>query len=355
MEKFKELTKISIEWTKIVLFRPFNLKKWLILGLIAYLAGTMFNGSSSNISNPFKAKKSEAQSTGDMQKNTPVIETTQTLEQVFDKFQSEVVNYLPLAISGVILLLICITFLIWLNARFTFVLLEDTVNNDASIKNPFFRNKTIGNSLFSFSIIFESIFTLLTGVIAVFCFLYLQKNGVFTHSNDIELKTVIIMCIPYFLYFFSLLLAVVMLKFFIENFVVPIMYKDQCGFIAACQKTVLIYNTNEPNIKTFFFLKIAFFLIYGLGYFIISMVVIFILMLPITLLISISYALQHVLSGNIYTLLSLGIKIICTLLSFAGGCVLMYMYLPGIVFLRTFNLYVLAYIAPEYDLFLKKN
>jgi hypothetical protein len=346
---FSDSVEASFEWTKTLLLRPFNFKKWLVLSFIAMLAGSMAGGSRLNFPSGSTPQKPAVTSTQNSKAIAPAPAPSPT--QIMSKFKSQIKTYLPFIIAGIILFILLSIFFIWLYSRFIFIFIDSIIKNDASIKLPFKNFRVIGSSLFSFQLVFTLVSTSLVVAIVAACLGHLRGMGVFTHPQSVGGWKILFACLGYLLLFLPLGIVSGLISFVVNNFVVPVMYKDSCGFIAGWHKAISFLGVNKGLAAGFFFLKVALYLVCSIIYGIVSLVVMLGLIIPGALIAGGGYGLYHILPGGsqVFLLvigLGIGIPVLLAL-----GYLVMCMYLPCAVFLRTFNLKFLARLDARYDLF----
>ncbi|MFL6515920.1 MAG: hypothetical protein ACJ8M1_12955 [Chthoniobacterales bacterium] len=198
--------------TKQILFRPFDLKKWLVIGFAAWLAhlgGTNFN---------FRYNQ------GDFRHI-----------RAFDGFRDTLhhtaswVIVTSIVVLVVLFLILALVFT-WLRARGAFMFIDCIVRNRAAIAEPWREFRKIGNSFFLFSLIVTLVFLVIAGTLAVpFIFLMVRGQRTLHHLGPIALSTVI----GWAAVIFVLAMAWVLIR----NLMLPIMYRRRClaaeGFRAA--------------------------------------------------------------------------------------------------------------------------
>jgi hypothetical protein len=134
----------AFELMKKILFQPFDLKKWLVIGFAAWLAN-LGAGGGGNFNYP-NSRREEAH------------KLNETIGQIPQ----------PVLITG-ICILICVVFLFivvfaWLRARGRFILMDCIVRNRAAIVEPWKEFRGEGNSFFLFSLV---VVVVLIAVIAI--------------------------------------------------------------------------------------------------------------------------------------------------------------------------------------------
>lgn len=265
MVKFSEIISESIEWTGTVLFRPFRVKKWLLLTFVALLAGQL--SSSLNSSSNYSPDKKQAQAaTQDIsqtpvssQENTgkPVIDSLRLVKQKTIKFTSNS-KFVPIVWGVGILSFLLVLFVSWLSSRATFVFIDDVLNNDASIRAPFRKFKKLGNSLFGFFLVAGSIFLALLGFLLWGAFVSLMKAGVLEQAfRWTFVQQAFGVAWPHLLALLVLFLIALGAQLIIHDFVVPIMYKETIGVCAGWRKVLSLVGSRIADTCVYVLLKIA--------------------------------------------------------------------------------------------------
>jgi hypothetical protein len=124
----------AFELMKKILFQPFDLKKWLVIGFAAWLANLGSGGGGANFNYP-NNERGEAH------------KLSETIGQIPQ----------PVLITG-ICVLVCVVLLLivlfaWLRARGRFILVDCIVRNRAAIAEPWNEFRAEGNSFFLFSLV----------------------------------------------------------------------------------------------------------------------------------------------------------------------------------------------------------
>ena len=197
---------ITPAWNHMVriLFKPFEFKKWMLLGFCAFLAqcgegGGNSGGNSSNWS-------------------------SSNNQQRYGEAKQWVESNLELAIGiaiGTFTLIIVIGLLVnWLSSRGKFMLLDGIVKNRGAVSEPWTEYKTEGNSLFLLRIV--------VGIIAVLGVLVAIGIPVLVALPDIKTETfseasfaaIVFGCFLFIPY----IIACIAFSFFLRVFVIPTMY-----------------------------------------------------------------------------------------------------------------------------------
>jgi len=351
MVEFGAIIGESAGWTKKVLFKPFSFKKWMVLTFIALLAGSMSNGCNFNSggSNSGHHYESQPQSAaqGEEQAMTPITKQKPTREDailVLTVLGSLIVFF------GVILILFT-----WLGSRFSFVFLEDIVNNDASIKSPFSGNAEQGNSYFKFNIAFLCIFLAVMGLLIFLAALACVKMGIFSalntpHPDPKAAVGLLLVLIPFFLVLMVFVFIVSIISVIMIDLVLPIMYKEKIKILAAWGKAWALVKKNVGNFAVYILIKIGLGIGAGLVYALAFIICFIIVLIPVGLL-----GLAFWLLGKVipvaavipyWIVAGLILTPICLFLLYC----LIALNLPFAVFFRTYSLKFLERLDPQYAL-----
>jgi hypothetical protein len=123
----------AFELMKKILFQPFDLKKWLVIGFAAFLAGHFGGGGGFSFPSPSKNF------------------SFQTAEAAAAPNLEQWKSWLPIAIPVVIIIgLAVILLLLWLKARGNFVFTDCIVRNRGTIVASWREYRKEGNSYFGF-------------------------------------------------------------------------------------------------------------------------------------------------------------------------------------------------------------
>ena len=194
----------AFETTKKILFQPFDLTKWFVIGFAAWLA-TMFNGGGFNYRRGF--------GNGDWDWKA------HTHNQGFS--MHDVPPWvIPVVIGGGLLLLAIVVLLLWLNSRGRFMFTDCIVRNRGAIAEPWHEFRTEGNRYFVIQLViaFCSMFVF-GGLALIFVFGWYWNNPIFPLPLLILLGVV-------------LFLVAVVIGLIIK-FMVPVMYRQRCDAMDA--------------------------------------------------------------------------------------------------------------------------
>ncbi len=370
---FGNIIKDSFDWMVNVLFKTFNLRKWIALTFIAIMAGYLsfnmnlnFPGNKTNDnavrSCPSAGMIFQPSGFAEADESTEVMPAL--LEQEPLESQSsineskgifnEAAGYIVVSIVGVIFLFIMVIFT-WLSSRFRFIFIEDIIKNDGSIKLPWANNKFIGNKLFLFYLFYGIAYLGFLGLIIFRGYVSLKAVGVFNQNADVKFFKAAGSVMPHIALCILLLLAAGLIYFFVENLVTPIMYKKKQAFISSWNEAGALLKKNIGNCAAFFFISC------GLG--IAAAIATGLIVLIFVIVVMLLGALLFMLAMGILSLLPLGLKVVVGFIfGLIGIAAVICAYfianmllLPIAVFFRILGLKFIAALDKAYDIFSKDN
>lgn len=219
-----------------ILFRPFDLGKWFLLGFTAWLATLMEGGGSSGGSYSPSSDESIDESFSE------IIETARTW--FVDNLE------LILMIGSIVigLLVVIGLALAWVRSRGKFMFLDNVAQNRALISHPWREYRKEGNSLFFWTLVYGFlVFLLFAGLIA---------GAVYLSWPMIEAEEFNPETIPSLI---ALGIGVILLGFasgyiltLLENFVIPLMYRERQGAMDAWRQVLSLHSQHFWQFVLFF-------------------------------------------------------------------------------------------------------
>jgi hypothetical protein len=293
----------ALERVKLMLFQPFDLGKWFVIGFCAWLSCLGEAGTGSGPGGNFN--------TGNHSHGTGA-DFRHGLEQAWGYVLSHLYWIVPVAAFVILLCVALGVLLLWLNSRGKFMFLHCVALNKAEVVEPWNKFEPEGNSLFWFRLVLGLIGAVLTlPLLAMIVVLILRM--IYRGEPDVS---GIVTAAGLALVFFLLAVVFAIIKKFTVDFVVPIMF--------------LRGGKCWPAWKEFYGLLSA-----HPGQF--ALYILF----------------QIVLSMAIGVIVLGAIIITCCI----AGCLMMLPYLgtvvllPVLIFKRAYPLYYLAQYGPQYDVF----
>ena len=200
---------LQLAWARMerMLFRPFRIESWLVLGFAAFLSELLSGHSGSHL--------------GGRSRGGPI---ASGLAHGVSQF------LLHPILTGIVLAVLTIVFiafiaLLWVSCRGRFIFLHNVVTERPGIVEPWTRFARQGNSLFIWSVVFSLVAIGIALVIALpflAALVALWADGQFHWAGIGALAGFLAMIVPY-----GLLVGLTIL--FLNHFVVPIMYRQGVG------------------------------------------------------------------------------------------------------------------------------
>ena len=195
---------------KRILFRPFDLKKWLVLGFAAFIGGNWGGFGVGNF-NPDAFKNARADN----------------VRPHFHMADLGPWGMVALVVAIVLVVVLALV-LTWVICRGRFVFADCVVKNRAAIVDPWHEFRHEGNSFFLFTLAVGFVSVL---IIALLALVVLVPFGIFAHNRahgGLGVGGAIaIGCVMLLWFLFAIFFAVV------TQFMVPVMYRQRCRATAA--------------------------------------------------------------------------------------------------------------------------
>ena len=290
----------------IILFRPFDLAKWCVIGFSAFLAGLLEGGngiSSSYTGNSFQQNKFHASTSnsGDLQ------HLHSQISQIFSSTGFWMVVFIIIALALVIL---AVSFLlIWLGVRGQFMFLDNIVRNRGAIVVPWRFYARQANSFFVVYLLFSLFFiALLLPILGVGVLMAIPLF----HQNRWPVGGEIVGFAALGVIYLGVSLTLTVVLFLFREFGIPIMFRQGLLARPAFFAAMRLLGAYPGSVAVFILLRIAIFI---------------------------------------------GTAVICILICCFTCCIGMLPYigtvllLPVLIFVRCFTLDCLAQFGPAYDAF----
>ena len=241
----QEMTNISvvdpispaIEWTKEMLFRPFDIGKWFTIGFCAWLAflgeGGSFNGGGPG--------------GGDGRPG-------QGWEEMKGFVLEHLVMIITIGISVFMVIMVVSVVVMWLKSRGRFMFLHCVALNRAEVKLPWNKYCLQGNSLFLFRLvlgIISSVLILPTIVGGIFSVIFMVRNQTFFTLAGIGVLVLLV------LFLIALIVIFGLISKFTTDFVVPIMYLRQNRCMAAWGEFWGLLRNNKGRFALYILFQIV--------------------------------------------------------------------------------------------------
>lgn len=198
----------AFEWMKTILFRPFDVSKWLTIAFAAFLAGNFGGGfrysrswSSSDWKYSFRKSGMSAGGNWDI---APWV--------------------IALIVVAALVVLVIAVLWMWVSSRGRFMFTDCLVKNRAAIAEPWHEYRREGNSYFFFSLIVGCCAFALFAIVAL-C-MWLVFGGIF-RGNDSGAVSVLFIVVVAIIVLIWVALAI--LFALVSHFMVPVMYRRRCS------------------------------------------------------------------------------------------------------------------------------
>lgn len=217
----------AFELMKKILFQPFDLKKWFVIGFAAWLANLGRGAGSFNYQ---------------FNRREEVQKVNEAISQIPH----------PVLVLGVSLLIFFVLALIvlfaWLRARGGFVFIDCIVKNRAGIAEPWREFRKEGNGYFLFSLVVIFVFIIFAALLALPLIILAIKGRYHFHLHHDRLDIYALLAIAAWVF---VILLVIIVWALIASFMMPVMYRRRCrayeafsaalSLIAAHPGEVLLY------------------------------------------------------------------------------------------------------------------
>jgi len=291
----------AIEKVKTILFKPFDMRKWFVIGFCAWLA---FLGSGGG-----RGGGGHGGGRGGMPPDIP---------EVFGQAKEFVLVNLGwiIPVGAIVVGLIIVLGLVitWLSSRGRFMFLHCVAENKAEVKVPWHKFRKHGNSLFLFRIVVGLIGFAAIGLPCLFIFALIAVMV----AGNVPGLAVVLGFIAIILVIVPITIILLLVSKFTKDCVVPIMFLRSTSCRAAWREFLALLSANKAR----FILYILF---------------------------------QIVIAIAIGVIISMGFCIGCCLC--CASLLLLIPYigtvirLPLLVFKRAYSLYYLRQFGPEFDVF----
>lgn len=218
-------------WMVGMLFRPFNIGKWLVIGFAAWLAGLAGSGGGGgggpNV--PGSWGGDDRHGIGE------------AVRHGWDRLMSHEAMA-GMVFAAVLTLIAVILIVLWVSSRGKFIFLDNVVHDRAAIAEPWRRYKQSGNSLFLFRLIAGLLcLPLALGVLGLFAWLAFSPDG-WLHLEGAAAAAGIVGTA---LVAFVLVVTVLYVIFFLDAFVVPLMFRYDLGVMDAWRRFGRHFSANK--------------------------------------------------------------------------------------------------------------
>jgi hypothetical protein len=233
----------AYEWMKTMLFRPFDVGRWLTIAFAAFLAGSL-GGGGGHLGRLGRFRNGDfryhATTNGDLPSDWHI--ETWLIAGI-------VVAVLVAMILGVVWM--------WVSSRGRFIFTDCVVKNRAAITEPWRAFRREGNSYFLFSLVVAAGMIFLVGIMLLVGWVPLQMLAGHRSSG----RGFVLPLVLLFLVVVVIWLVLVLFFALVSHFMVPVMYRRRClAREAFLDVTKLIFHNPAP-----FVLFVLFGIVLALG------------------------------------------------------------------------------------------
>ena len=194
----------AFELMKKILFQPFDLKKWFVMGFAAWLANLGSGGGSFNYQ---------------FNRRDDVRKVNEAISQIPH----------PILVLGISLLILfvltAIVLFAWLRARGGFTFIDCIVKNRAAIAEPWREFRNEGNSYFLFSLVVTFIFIIFAALLALPLIILAIKGRYYLDLHHDRLDVYVLLAIAGWIF---VILLMIIAWALVATFMVPVMYRRRC-------------------------------------------------------------------------------------------------------------------------------
>ncbi len=208
---------------KKILFQPFDLKKWFVIGFAAWLANL---GSGGGFNYRYN-RHEEAQ------------KLNETISQIPH----------PILVIGVCVLIGFVLGLIvlfaWLRARGGFMFIDCIVKNRGAIAGPWREFQKEGNSYFLFSLVAVFVFVIFTALLSLPLIILAIRGRYYLYLHRDRLDVYVLLVIAAWVF---VILFVIIAWALIASFMLPVMYRRRCRAYEAFRAAASLIGAHPGEI-----------------------------------------------------------------------------------------------------------
>ena len=243
----------AIDRVKLILFRPFDLRKWFVIGFCAWLAYLGGGGGPGG-------------GGGNGPRYSVPHEQTEAKEQIKEGIETAR-NYvsnnlywiIPVAVTAVVLVILIGLLIAWLNSRGKFMFLHCVATNKAEVAVPWHKFRQQSNSLFLFRIVLGiiSFVVVIVPVIGIFVLGIMIVSG--SAPGIVAVPGIILLGLTVF----ALSILLFLVKKFTFDFVVPIMFLRMASCTACWREFMTILSANKLRFTLYLLFQIVIKIVIG--------------------------------------------------------------------------------------------
>jgi hypothetical protein len=230
-----------------LLFRPFDLGRWFVLGFTAWLA---------QLATGYSGGASEKMRISDDWDEPSIHGWFASVEDYVSAFFDHTWAFLLVGMLLVVGLVVWLLVL-WLSSRGQFMFLDNLVHSRTEVKAPWSSYRNQGDSLFLWQVIYSLIVFVVMGSVVAGGLLFFYP----VLALDLPAVAVVPLAILAGTAGFILIVTLIYIEFFLTQFVVPIMYRHRISTTEAWRRFLTLFREHPGG-----------FVVFGLLYFFIMLV-----------------------------------------------------------------------------------
>jgi len=229
---------------KAILFHPFELETWIVLGFAAFLSALGEGGAGWANGSRYSLGSRDAGGT-----------LEEAGRRVLDVLGNPV--WVVLIVFAVCIVLALVVLILWISSRAKFIFLDNVLHDRAAIVEPWKRFQRLGDSLFLWHLAYTAIcfVLMLLLVVPLLVVVWNVIEGGWLAARILSLTGLALLVSV-------LAIAMLFVKMLLKNFVVPVMYRDDLTATAAWGRFLPIFRSHFVR-----------FVLYGLFLFVLAIAV----------------------------------------------------------------------------------
>jgi len=232
----------AIERVRTILFRPFDLGRWFVIGFCAWLGQLGSGGGGGGGGGGDGARY-----------NVDRGNVHREIDQARDYVVNNLDWIIPVGIAILAVVIAVWLLLVWLSSRGRFMFLYCVAQNKAEVTNPWHQFRDHANSLFAFRVVLG----LVTVAAAILPFVL---GGIVASVSTATLgfnPLTIIGIVVAVMFFVAVLIVAAVIGKFTKDFVVPIMYLHTNSAVQAWQILLDLLSVNRARFVLYILVQIA--------------------------------------------------------------------------------------------------
>jgi len=291
----------AIEWARTILFRPFDLGKWFVIGFSAWLAQLGSGGGNGGGGGRDGARY-----------NVDPGNLRHEIDHVWRYVTANLDWIIPVAVAAAVVFIGLWLLFLWLSSRGRFMFLYCVARNKAEVTNPWHRFQHHASSLFAF----RAVLGLITLGAAIAPFVL---GGIVVSVSTVTLgftPLTILAIVGAVMYFLAVLIVSGVIAKFTKDFIVPIMYLRAVSATEAWRSFLDVLSVNKGRFALYILVQMA-------------------IAIAITTMMVLAACCTCCLAACLFALPYIGTVVL----------------LPVHVFTRSYSLYYLAQYGPQFNVF----